>query len=112
VKTSVSASVSGRTVSVPIDSSSPLATVGSAAITQTSLGQFLVARTGQDSFTALTATCTHEGCTVSGFASSRFVCLCHGSQFTTSGTVAQGPATRSLQSYATQFASTVLTFSV
>ena len=109
---SVSASVSGRVVSVTIDSSSPLATVGSAATTQTSLGQFLIARTAQDSFTALTATCTHEGCTVSGFASSRFVCPCHGSQFTTTGTVAQGPATRSLQSYATQFANNVLTFSV
>jgi cytochrome b6-f complex iron-sulfur subunit len=109
---SVSGSVSGRVVTVNIDSASPLATVGGAATTQTSLGTFLIARTGQDSFTALTAICTHEQCTVSGFASSRFVCPCHGSQYSTSGAVVQGPATRSLTSYSTQFANNVLTFSV
>ena len=50
--------VDGRSnqVSLTIDSASPLASVGSAALVQNSLGAFLVAHTGQDSFTALTAT--------------------------------------------------------
>jgi Rieske Fe-S protein len=109
---SVSGSVSGRVVTVIIDSASPLATVGGAATTQTSLGMFLIARTGQDSFTALSAICTHQQCTVSGFSNSRFVCPCHGSQYSTSGAVVQGPATRSLTSYATQFSNNVLTFGV
>lgn len=109
---SVGASVSGRVVTVNVDTASPLATVGGAATTQTSLGTFLIARTGQDTFTALTAICTHEQCTVSGFSNSRFVCPCHGSQYSTSGAVVQGPATRSLASYATQFSNNVLTFSV
>ena len=107
---SVSASVSGRTVSITIDSG--LGSVGSAATTRTSLGTFLIARTAQDSFTVLTATCTHESCTITGFASSRYVCPCHGSQFNTSGTVAMGPASRSLQQYSSQFNNGVLTFSV
>ena len=109
---SAAATTAGRVVSVNIDSAPVLGAVGSAAIVPTSLGTFLVARTAQDSFTALTATCTHEVCTITGFESSRFVCPCHGSQFTTSGTVAQGPAARALQHYATQFANGVLTFTV
>ena len=106
----VTATVSGRTVSVPVDSSSVLATVGAAAIAQTSVGAFLLSRTGQDSFTVLTATCTHEGCTVNGFASNQYVCPCHGSRYTTAGAVVTGPATRALQQFASQFTSGLLTF--
>jgi cytochrome b6-f complex iron-sulfur subunit len=109
---SAAAMVAGRVVSVTVDAASALASVGAAALVQTSFGTFLVARTAQNSFTALTATCTHEGCTITGFSSSQFVCPCHGSQFTTSGAVAAGPATRALQQYATQFTNGVLTFSV
>jgi cytochrome b6-f complex iron-sulfur subunit len=108
----VAGTVTGRTIAVTVDGSSPLDATGSAALTQTSLGAFLLARTGQDSFSALTAICTHQGCTVTGFSNNRFVCPCHGSQYTTGGTVANGPATRALQSFATQFANGVLTFSV
>jgi hypothetical protein len=46
-----------------------------------SRGSFLVARTGTDTFTALTAICTHQQCTVTGFADNRYVCPCHGSQY-------------------------------
>src|SRR4051812_9598448 len=72
--TSVPGAVAGRVVSVTVDAASPLNQVGSAASVTTSLGTFLVARTSQDSFTAMTATCTHEGCLITGFANSRFVC--------------------------------------
>lgn len=107
---SATATVSARVVSVTIDATSPLASVGSAAIVQTSIGAFLVAHTAQDSFTALTAICTHEACTITGFTNSRFVCPCHGSQFTTNGAVATGPATLPLAQFATQYANGVLTF--
>ena len=63
-------------------------------------------------FVALTAVCTHEACTVSGFQSSRYVCPCHGSQYSTTGAVLQGPATRSLQQFATRISGTVLTISL
>ena len=108
----VTATVAGRAVSVTVDAASPLNSIGSAALVPTSLGTFLVAHTAVDTFTALTATCTHEGCGVTGFSNNRFVCPCHGSQYTTSGAVVMGPATRALQQYTTQFVSGVLTFSV
>ena len=108
----VPGTVSGRTVSVSVDSGSPLAAVNSAAMVQTSLGTFLLARTAQETFTALTAVCTHEGCSITGFGNNQYVCPCHGSRFTTTGSVANGPTTRALQQYTTQFANGVLTFTV
>lgn len=110
--TTVAGTVNGRTISVTVDGVAALAATGAAAIVQTSLGSFLIARTGPDAFTALTAICTHEACTVSGFSAGQFVCPCHGSRFNTTGGVINGPATRPLQQYPTQLASGVLTFTV
>ena len=92
--------------------SGALATVGGLAITQTSLGNFLLARTGDATVNALTAVCTHEGCTVSNTSGTQFVCPCHGSTFNTSGSVANGPANRALQQFPTQVANGVVTFTV
>lgn len=101
----------GRDVSVVLDGSA-LGTVGSVAIAYTSTASYLLARTAQDAYTALSSACTHEECEVNGFSNGRFVCLCHGSQFTTSGAVATGPARRALSRYATQLSGNVLTFTV
>jgi Rieske Fe-S protein len=98
-------------ITVSVDTGSPLAAVGSAALVQSSAGLFLVAHTAQDTFTATTATCTHEACTITGFTGSEYVCPCHGSRFSTSGAVQNGPATRSLRTFATRVASGVLTIS-
>jgi Rieske Fe-S protein len=103
--TTVQGSVSNRTVLVNVDASSPLATVGGAALITSSAGQFLVARTGQDTFAAVTAVCTHQGCIISGYQNSVYTCTCHGSQFGTSGNVLRGPAGQSLRTFATSFAS-------
>jgi cytochrome b6-f complex iron-sulfur subunit len=89
-----------------------LATVGSSALVQAGNDSFLVTQTGQGTFIALTAVCTHEQCTVTGFQSGVFVCPCHGSQYNTNGQVQQGPATRSLQPFNTQFTNNVLTITV
>jgi cytochrome b6-f complex iron-sulfur subunit len=105
------ASVDGRTVSVAV-AGSPLAAVGGAALLRTSLGNYLVARTGQEAFSALTATCTHESNVITNFTGSEFACTFHGSLFTASGTVARGPATRPLTSYRTTFANNVVSFTV
>ena len=109
---SVSASVSGRSLLVTVDAASPLATVGGAALVQSSLGTVLVARTDQNTFTALNSTCTHDTCTITGIGSQHYVCPCHGSEFDTSGRVLVGPAPRNLTSYATQFTNNLLTISV
>jgi cytochrome b6-f complex iron-sulfur subunit len=105
----VNGSAANGVVTVSVDAGSPLATVGGAALVQSPAGNFLVSRAAQDSFVALTAVCTHEQCTVTGFQSSRYVCPCHGSQYSTSGAVLQGPASRALQTFTTRFAGTVLT---
>ena len=108
----LTATVNGQTVSVTIGAGSPLADVGSVAEIDTSLGPFLLVRTGATTFTALSAICTHQGCTVTGFSGGEFVCPCHGSRFTTTGAVAKGPASTPLPSYATSFDGSVLTFAV
>ena len=96
-------------ITVTIDSTSPLAAVGSGALVQTPSGDYLVAHTSQNTFAALSATCTHQICTITGISSSDFVCPCHGSTFDTSGRVVAGPAPAPLHQYPTQFANGVLT---
>jgi cytochrome b6-f complex iron-sulfur subunit len=99
-------------VTVSVDGSSPLATVGNAALVQASSGNFLVSRTSQDSFTVVTATCTHEGCTITKYQSGTYGCPCHGSTFSTTGTVQSGPASRSLRQFSSTFANSVLMISL
>ena len=109
---SVSGTLVNRTLTIAVDAASPLAAVGGAAMVTVSTGTYLVARTAQSTFTTVTAVCTHEGCAVTGFASSRYVCPCHGSEFSTSGAVVQGPASSSLRQFPTTFDSNVVTISV
>jgi cytochrome b6-f complex iron-sulfur subunit len=108
----INSSIVGNAISLTIDSGSPLNAVGGAALVQASGQSFLVSQTSAGSFIALTAICTHEGCVVSGFQSSQYVCPCHGSHYTTSGAVVQGPAVQSLKSFTTKVAGNVLTITV
>jgi nitrite reductase/ring-hydroxylating ferredoxin subunit len=108
----INGSVAAGTVTVTVDAASPLAPTGSAALVQSSAGNFLVSRAAQDAFTALTAICTHEGCVVDQFASPVFVCPCHGSRYNTGGDVVNGPATRPLRQFTTRFAASVLTITL
>jgi cytochrome b6-f complex iron-sulfur subunit len=108
----VSGSASGNTVTVNNVSGTPLANVGGAALVQAGGNNILAIQTGQGSFKAFTAVCTHEGNIVTGFQSNNFVCPAHGSQFNTSGGVVQGPATRALREFQTQFTNNVLTITV
>ena len=110
--TAVNASVVNGAVTVTVDAGSPLASTGGAALVQSSAGVFLVLRTAADTFNAMTAICTHEQCTITGFASQTFTCPCHGSQYSTTGSVIKGPATRSLQRFTTTFAANVLTITL
>jgi Rieske Fe-S protein len=98
-------------VTVTIDAAGPLGSAGGAALVQASVGNFLVSRSAGDTFVALTATCTHQQCTVTGFQSSQYVCPCHGSQFSTTGAVVMGPAVQALQQYATKYVAPTLTIS-
>jgi cytochrome b6-f complex iron-sulfur subunit len=108
----VSGALVNRTLTIAVDAASPLAAVGGAATVTVSTGTYLVARTAQAACTTVTAVCTHEGCAVTGFASSRYVCPCHGSEFSTSGAVLQGPASSALRQFPTTFDNNVVTISV
>jgi cytochrome b6-f complex iron-sulfur subunit len=105
----INASVVNGSIAVSIDAASRLAAVGSAALVQTGAGNFLVARTAQDTFSALTAVCTHQGCTVSEYQNQVYQCPCHGSRYSTSGAVVAGPATSPLRQFATSLSGNVLT---
>jgi cytochrome b6-f complex iron-sulfur subunit len=98
----------GSTVTVNVGGTA-LATVGGAALVQAGNDSFLVTQTGSGAFSAFSAICSHEQCIVTGFQSGAFVCPCHGSQYSTSGQVVQGPATRALTRFNTQFTNNVLT---
>lgn len=63
-------------------------------------GNIVIIRTSQTIYVALSRTCTHQGCTVSYNSSAKkLICPCHGAQFSTNGSVLQGPATRALTTY-------------
>lgn len=106
------ATIVNGALTIQVDAASPLSAVGSAALVTTSLGVFLVSHTAVDTFVALTAVCTHEACTVTGFQNQVYVCPCHGSQYSTSGAVLGGPAPLPLRQFPTQFANNVLTITV
>jgi Rieske Fe-S protein len=108
----INASVAGDTVTVNNVNGTALANVGGAALVEAGGNNILVIQTAQGSFSAFTAVCTHEQNVITGFQSNTFVCPAHGSQFNTSGAVVQGPATRQLTRFNTQFTNNVLTITV
>jgi cytochrome b6-f complex iron-sulfur subunit len=110
--TTLGGTVSGNTVQVNAGSGSPLAPTGGAALVQSSAGSFLVTRISESACSVLTSTCTHEGCTVNGIDNQTFVCPCHGSRFSSSGSVVNGPASRPLQVFGSQLSGGVLTISI
>lgn len=63
----------------------------------------IVAKTLSGNYIAVAAACTHQGTTVQYDSSgNRFHCPNHGSNFTTTGAVINGPATTALQQYNTE----------
>ena len=91
---------------------SPLADVGGAALVESTAGVFLISRTSTSAFSAIDAVCTHEGCTITGFAGDTYVCPCHGSRYSLNGQVTGGPARASLRRYNTTFTDGVVTIAV
>jgi Rieske Fe-S protein len=102
---------SGAGVQVTV-AGTPLATVGGAALVESTAGAFLLARTSETAFSAVEAVCTHEGCTINGAAGDIYVCPCHGSRYTRSGQVVQGPASAALRRYNSTLADGVVTIAL
>ena len=60
---------------------------------------FLINLDGNN-FKAFTSICTHQGCDVNDFSGNKIICPCHGSKYSTSGSVVDGPAPSGLKEYA------------
>lgn len=88
-------------VTITIDDKSPLNKIGGTAIVDSSAGKVIILRTGDTSFVAFSAKCTHKGGLVEfDPASKQFVCPKHGSRFdSANGSVKEGPATSPIASY-------------
>ena len=74
------------------------------------VSSIIVANTGGGNYVALSSICTHNGCTV-GYSvqNNNFPCPCHGSVFTSNGSVAEGPANSPLKEYSVTKEGNVLT---
>jgi thiosulfate dehydrogenase [quinone] large subunit len=107
----LNATVVNGAATLTIAGTSLASTNGAALVSTPNLGQLLVVRTGDTSFSVLTATCTHEACTITGFDNGVFQCPCHGSRYSTSGSVIRGPATRSLRTFNASIANGVVSIS-
>ena len=104
---STGVTVSGNTIRIALTAQTALAATGGWLLVIDA--QTLVVNVG-GAYRALTSVCTHSACDRNWtFASSKFTCTCHGSEFDTSGNVLQGPANQPLRSYATALSANVLT---
>ncbi len=64
--------------------------------------KIFVMRLPDGTLRAMSALCTHQGCTVEwDEAGRKFDCPCHGSQFTEAGAVTEGPAFTPLRTFMT-----------
>lgn len=91
---------------------SPLDNIGGAALVESTAGLFLLSRTGANAFMAVDAICSHESCTITGADGNAYVCPCHGSRYSRTGQVLEGPAKASLRQFATTFTDGVVTIAV
>src|SRR4030095_1254182 len=64
--------------------------------------EIMLIRKSETEFLAVKTICTHKGCDVD-LEGSKFVCPCHGSEYTLEGKVTQGPSKSDLKTYETSY---------
>lgn len=90
---------------IKLDENSPLNKVGGSQTVDTSSGKVIIARTGEATFSAVSAVCTHKGATLKYDDKAKlFACPSHGSKFNPDGSNAGGPAKTPLKSLKSQSA--------
>lgn len=100
-----SGGISGTTIDLTSNDFSALKNIGGYAYS----GNIIIIRTGDSTYLALSKVCTHENCTVTyNNTSTNIECPCHGSKFTTTGAVLQGPAPTALKTYNVTLSGTTL----
>ena len=62
----------------------------------------MLIRMDESKFIAVSTICRHKGCTVE-LEGDKFVCPCHGSEYTVQGKVTQGPSKDNLKTFETMF---------
>ena len=62
----------------------------------------MLIRMDESKFIAVSTICRHKGCTVE-LEGDKFVCPCHGSEYTVQGKVIQGPSKDNLKTFETMF---------
>lgn len=77
----------------------PLTLIGGSLIVN---DETILIHTSQTQFTALSLICAHKGCTVEKDGD-KFVCPCHGSEYTLNGKVTTGPSKKDLIIYETVY---------
>ncbi|MGN6439268.1 MAG: ubiquinol-cytochrome c reductase iron-sulfur subunit [Agriterribacter sp.] len=100
----------GGNVKLTANLTSELAAVGSSKINGTTIVVRTAAGNATTSFVALSLICTHQQCTVNyDSGDNDFKCPCHGSEYSITGAVNQGPATAPLTKYTVSINNNVLT---
>jgi cytochrome b6-f complex iron-sulfur subunit len=88
----------------------PLAAVNGSVLLGTPVGMVVVVRSSATTAAALSAICTHQGCTVTFQSSGQLLyCPCHGAEFSLSGSVLRSPANKPLRTYPASVAGNIVT---
>jgi cytochrome b6-f complex iron-sulfur subunit len=102
---------SGTTFTTDLNSS--LTNVGDSKVSNGIILARVAAGNQVSSFTAVQVACTHEGTSINyNGGQGVFICPLHGSIFSKTGTVVQGPAVAALKQYAISIAGSTLTVTV
>jgi cytochrome b6-f complex iron-sulfur subunit len=87
-----------------------LTSAGGAMLVDMAGDTIMVVRVSDTQVVAVSAICTHAGCSMDYSAGQKLLdCPCHGSQFTTDGSVVRGPANRPLRVYTVTMANHMIT---
>ena len=93
-----------------VDLSNSLTNVGDSKISSGIILVRIAAGNAASSFTAVQVACTHEGTAINyNNSQGLFICPLHGSEFTKTGAVIQGPAAAALKQYNVAVTGTTLT---
>jgi cytochrome b6-f complex iron-sulfur subunit len=96
-----------------VDLSSSLTSVGQSTVSNGIIVARIAAGNAVSSFTAVQVACTHEGTSINyNNSQGLFICPLHGSIFSKSGAVVQGPATTALKQYTISINGNTLTVTV
>jgi cytochrome b6-f complex iron-sulfur subunit len=97
------------TLDLTLPANAALNNTGGSLITQ----DVIVINTGGGNYSALSSICTHQGCTVAyNSGAGNIQCPCHGSVYTTGGSVVTGPAPSALTKYAVKVSGNILTITL